>query len=63
LDERDGNFIALARKLLGRDTSRDRVKIVSGIKHPLSYLFGDDAAITDEAKSIDVKNIRIFRHH
>lgn len=63
LDERDENFIALSRKLLGKDVSKDRLKIISGIKYPIPYLFGSDAAITDEAKNMDVKNIEIFRHH
>ncbi len=63
LDERDENFIALSRKLLSKDVSKDRLKIISGIKYPIPYLFGSDAAITDEAKNMDVKNIEIFRHH
>lgn len=63
LDERDENFIALSRKLLGKDVSKDRLKIISGIKYPLPYLFGPDTTITDEAKNMDVENIKIFKHH
>ncbi len=60
LDERDENFIALSRKLLGKAASKDRLRIISEIGYPLSYLFGPDAVISDEAKGMDVEDIKVF---
>jgi len=63
LDERDETFIALSKKLLGKDVSKDKLKIVSEIEYPLSYLFGPDASISDKAKSVDVEDIKVFTGH
>ncbi|ODS39269.1 MAG: hypothetical protein A7316_06040 [Candidatus Altiarchaeales archaeon WOR_SM1_86-2] len=60
LDERDENFIALSRKLLGKSISKGKLKAVSEIKHPLSYLFGEDADISEKAKSADMEDIKVF---
>jgi len=62
LDERDENFIALSRKLLGKSVSKDRLRIISEIKHPLTYLFGPDAVISNEARGMGVEDIRVFTH-
>jgi len=59
LDERDENFIALSRRLLGKDVSKEKLKIISEIEYPLAYLFSD-ARISDKAKSAGVEDIRTF---
>ncbi|MEA1924623.1 MAG: nucleotidyl transferase AbiEii/AbiGii toxin family protein [Candidatus Altiarchaeota archaeon] len=60
LDERDENFIALSRKLLGKSVSKNRLRIISEIKYPLSYLFGPDVVISDDAKGMGVEDIKVF---
>ncbi len=60
LDERDENFIALSRKLLGKDVAKDKLKLISGIEYPLSYLFRPDAEISNKAKSVNVEDIKVF---
>lgn len=62
LDERDKNFIALSRKLLGKAVSKDKLKIISEIKYPISYLFGPSAVISNEAKCMGIEDIRVFIH-
>jgi predicted nucleotidyltransferase component of viral defense system len=60
LDESDENFIALSRKLLGKQVSKEKLKVISKIKHPLLYLFGGTADISENARSAGVEDIRVF---
>jgi len=60
LDERDNNFLALAKRLLNKPVAKSQLRIISEIKHPLLYLFGPDAKISHDANNATIKDIKVF---
>jgi len=59
LDERDKDFLALARLLLDREIAKKKLDKVKQIKHPIEHLFGD-LNISKEAKEISTDQIRLY---
>lgn len=60
LDERDENFISLSKRLLDKPVSKERMEVISKIKHPIIYLFGDDARLSERARRLGIEESRIF---
>lgn len=59
-DERDEDFLALARLLLGRQVARKKLVKIKQIERPLEYLF-NNLSITDEAREISTDQIKLFQ--
>ena len=59
LDERDREFLRLARLLLGEPTSEHETEKLAQIEHPLARLM-EGSAITSEAAAMRQDDIRLF---
>lgn len=59
LDERDEDFLALARLLLGGQIAKKRLPEIKKIKHPLKHLF-KNLEISEAAKEIVTDQIRLY---
>ena len=61
LERADSDFILLARVLLGKgEIPKKKRNEISSITYPLSYLFGDDYEITEQARRITTSDIMPF---
>lgn len=58
-DERDGHFLELARRLLGRPGSEHSGDALAQIEHPIAWLM-ESIPITPEAAALRVDDIRLF---
>lgn len=58
-DERDSQFLELARRLLGRPGSEHSGDALAQIEHPIAWLMAD-IPITPEAAALRVDDIRLF---
>ena len=58
-DERDQEFLILARHLLDRPVKRTYMKKISEIKYPLRHLFNSDSRLSAEAFNANVEKIRV----
>ncbi|MCS4541421.1 MAG: nucleotidyl transferase AbiEii/AbiGii toxin family protein [Euryarchaeota archaeon] len=59
LDERDKNFLSLARSLLKKSVAKEKLRIIREIKYPLAYLF-DGIEISDFSRKATVEDIKVF---
>ena len=59
LDERDEDFLALARLLLGGQIAKKRLPVIKQIKYPLKHLF-KNLQISQVAKEITTDQIKIY---
>lgn len=59
LDDRDENFLSLARFLLKKAVAKEKLKIIRRIKHPLAYLFSG-IEISEFARKAIVEDIKVF---
>jgi len=59
-DERDEDFLALARLLLGRQVAKNRIAKIRQIERPLKFLF-NNLNISDEAREILINDIKLFQ--
>lgn len=60
-DERDNDFIILARYLLGKPVKKTFIKRISEIEYPLRYLFKNDPRLSAEAFNVIVEDIRLMK--
>jgi len=56
-DDRDNDFLILARHLLGKPVKKTLIKRISEIEYPLRYLFENDPSISAEAFNASVEDI------
>lgn len=59
LDEKDEDFLALARLLLGGQVEKKKLNRIKQIKKPLEYLF-KGRQISKEASEISTEEIRLY---
>ncbi len=59
LDERDEDFLALARLLLGGQIAEKRLPVINKIKYPLKHLF-HGLRISEEAKETATDQIKLY---
>lgn len=60
LDERDLDFIILARHLLGQKIAKENIERMQSIEYPLRELFGK-IKISSEARNMRIDDIRIWK--
>jgi predicted nucleotidyltransferase component of viral defense system len=60
LDERDQQFLDLARLLLNKPLAEARKETISQIEHPLAWLM-EGLPISDEAARLSIEDIQVFQ--